>query len=89
VGYIVNELSKLDVDVHVGGDIHTSGHGYQEELKLMLSLFKPKFFMPVHGEHRMLKKHAQLANNTGVPKENCFVCYIGDVLEVTENSAIV
>lgn len=87
VNHLVNELSKLDVDVVMGGSIHTSGHGYQEELKLMLSLFKPKFFMPVHGEHRMLKKHAQLANKTGVLKENCFVCENGDVLEFTKEYA--
>lgn len=85
VNYLVNELSKLDVDVYVGGDIHTSGHGYQEELKLLLSLFKPQYFMPVHGEHRMLKKHAQLATKIGVAKGNCFICENGSVLEITKN----
>lgn len=87
VFHLINELSKLDVEVHVGGDIHTSGHGFQEELKLILSLFKPKFFMPVHGEHRMLKKHVQLAEKVGVSKDNCFILYIGDVLEVNNETA--
>ncbi|MFP3727091.1 ribonuclease J [Priestia filamentosa] len=86
VNYLVNELSKLDVKVFVGGEIHTSGHGYQEELKLILSLFKPKFFMPVHGEHRMLKNHAHLASRIGVKKENCFICENGNVLEISKGS---
>jgi ribonuclease J len=61
--------------------VHVSGHGSQEELKLMLSLVKPKYFIPVHGEYRMLKKHVELAVATGVDPDNCFVVDIGDTIE--------
>ncbi|MBQ9011259.1 MAG: ribonuclease J [Bacilli bacterium] len=61
-------------------DIHTSGHGNQEELKLMLRLVKPKYFMPFHGEYRMLKTHADLAIECGMPKENTFILENGDYL---------
>ncbi len=64
--------------------IHVSGHPAQEELKLMLNLLKPKFFIPVHGEHRMLVKHAELAQQLGIPKENTFVAENGMVLEFTK-----
>ena len=63
-------------------DVHTSGHGNQEELKLMIRLFKPKYFMPFHGEYRMLKCHADLACECGIPKENTFVLENGDVLSI-------
>lgn len=63
-------------------DIHSSGHANQEELKLMLRLFKPKYFVPYHGEFRMLKTHADLAVMCDVPKENTFVCENGDVLDL-------
>lgn len=86
VNEIINDLCKKGVETHMGGDIHTSGHGYQEEIKLMLSLFKPKYFMPVHGEYRMLKKHAEIAEKMRVPNENIFICEIGDVVELTEHS---
>lgn len=82
VNELVNELCKKGVEIHMGGDIHTSGHGYQEELKLMLSLFKPRYFMPVHGEYRMLKKHAEIAEKIGIKKENIYLCEIGDVIEL-------
>jgi ribonuclease J len=66
--------------------IHVSGHGSQEDHKLMLALTRPKFFLPVHGEHRMLVKHSQLAQSMGVPAENMVVINNGDVVELTQDS---
>jgi ribonuclease J len=66
--------------------IHVSGHGAQEDQKLMLALTKPKFFVPVHGEHRMLVTHAQMAHSMGIPKENTVVIDNGDVIELTTDS---
>lgn len=66
--------------------IHVSGHPSQEELKLMLNLTKPKFFVPVHGEYRHLKKHAQLAKEVGIPPENTFVGENGQIMEFTRKS---
>ncbi|MDJ0576381.1 MAG: ribonuclease J [Xenococcaceae cyanobacterium MO_234.B1] len=66
--------------------IHVSGHGAQEDHKLMLALTKPKFFIPVHGEHRMLVKHAQMAQSMGIPKENMVVIDNGDIIELREDS---
>ncbi len=79
----INKLYLKGVTVYTNtslNDIHTSGHGYEEELKLMLRLINPKYFMPFHGEYRMLKKHADLAKLCGIPKENTFVLGNGDVL---------
>lgn len=67
--------------------VHVSGHGSQEELKLMLSLLRPRFFVPVHGEYRMLVHHAQLAEQVGVSKENILIGENGSVLEFTPQSA--
>lgn len=81
----VNKLYLQGVEVYTNtslSDVHTSGHGSQEELKLMLRLFNPKYFMPFHGEYRMLKSHADLAIECGVPKENTFVLNNGDVLSI-------
>jgi len=66
--------------------IHVSGHPSQEELKLMINLVKPKFFVPVHGEYRMLRKHAELARTMGIPESNIFVAENGQVLEFTRRS---
>jgi ribonuclease J len=66
--------------------VHVHGHGSQEELKLLLSLVKPKFFVPVHGEYRHLKLHASLAQSMGVPKDNTFVLDNGDILELGQDS---
>ena len=63
--------------------VHVHGHGSQEELKLLLNLVKPKFFMPIHGEYRHLSLHAKLAQSVGIPKENIFVLEDGDVLELS------
>lgn len=81
----VNKLYLQGVKVYTNSslsDVHTSGHGSQEELKLMLRLFKPKYFMPFHGEYRMLKSHADLAVECDVPKENTFILNNGDVLSI-------
>jgi len=66
--------------------VHVHGHGSQEELKLLLSLVKPKFFVPVHGEYRHLKLHAELARSMGIPKDNIFVLENGDILELGQDS---
>ena len=66
-------------------DIHTSGHAHQEELKLMIALVKPKFFMPIHGEHHMIVTHANLGKAMGIPESNIFSLDNGQILEI--NSA--
>ncbi len=68
-------------------DIHVSGHAAQEDLKLINRMVKPKFFMPVHGEYRMLSRHAALAQELGMPEQNTFVMQTGQVLELDRNSA--
>ena len=89
VNKLINTIQEADVTVIHGkvNNIHTSGHGGQQEQKLMLRLIKPKFFMPVHGEYRMQKVHAGLAIDTGVPKENVFIMENGDVLALTKDTA--
>ncbi|HEM3458907.1 ribonuclease J [Streptococcus suis] len=89
VNKLINILIEAGVDVIHGkiNNIHTSGHGGQQEQKLMLRLIKPKYFMPVHGEYRMQKIHASLAVDTGVPKDNIFIMENGDVLALTKVSA--
>lgn len=85
VARTVDNLFKQGADViheRVSG-IHVSGHASQEELKMMINLVKPKFFVPVHGEYRMLVKHARLARELGIPEENIFVAENGHVLEFT------
>lgn len=81
----INKLYLKGVQVYTNtslSDIHTSGHGNQEELKLMLRLIRPKYFMPFHGEYRMLKAHADLGILCGIPKENTFVLTNGEVLSM-------
>ena len=68
-------------------DVHTSGHGNQEELKLLIRLMNPKYFMPFHGEYRMLKSHADLAIDCGVKKENTFILENGDVVILSKGKA--
>ena len=89
VNKTINLLFKADVNVITHGplaDTHTSGHGSQNDLKLMLSLTRPKFFIPMHGEHRMLKQHSRLAIECGVRPENILILDNGDVAALTNNS---
>lgn len=89
VNHVINELEEAGANVIHGrvNNIHTSGHGGQEEQKLMLRLMKPKYFMPIHGEYRMLKIHTELAERCDVPKDHSFIMKNGDVLALTPNSA--
>ncbi len=86
---VIDELFKRGADViyHSLADIHVSGHACQEELKLMLSLVKPKFFMPVHGEYRHLQSHAAIAKKLGIEKRNIYTMTNGKVLEIDEKGA--
>lgn len=80
---VVNELMKSGAEVVYEAmyEVHVSGHACQEELKLMISLTKPKFFIPIHGEYKHLKKHSDLAIQMGIPQENIFIAEIGNVIE--------
>lgn len=83
INKVVNLLTRLGADVitnSVFSDIHSSGHPSRKELQLNLKLFNPKYFMPAHGEYHMLKLHADLAKNIGIPSENIFVLGNGDTL---------
>lgn len=85
VGRVVNELMKLGAQVVYEKmyDVHVSGHACQEELKLMMGITKPKYFIPVHGEQKHLRKHAALAESMGIAKENIFIADNGYVAELT------
>ncbi len=86
----INQLYLKGVSVYTNtslNDIHASGHGNEEELQLMIRLMKPEYFMPMHGEYRMLKKHGDLASACGVKKENIFIMDNGDVLSISNKSA--
>ena len=87
VSNVVNELEKLGADIIQDGDIHVSGHACQEELKIMLSLIRPMYFMPVHGEYKHLHSHAHLAMETGIKEENIFLSENGKILEITATGA--
>ncbi|EPY04030.1 ribonuclease J [Paenibacillus sp. E194] len=90
VGRTVDELCRLGAHVIYGGSktgVHVSGHGSQEELKLMLNLMRPKYFIPIHGEYRMLRNHADLAEAVGIERENIFITDIGDTVEITNGVA--
>ena len=86
VSKVINELSAKGADV-IFQDTHVSGHACQEEIKLIYSLVKPKYAIPVHGEFRHLKAQAELALELGIPKENTFIMYSGEVMEMSEEQA--
>ena len=86
VSRVINELSAKGANV-IFQDAHVSGHACQEELKLIYSLVKPKYAIPVHGEYRHLKANAEIAQSLGIPKENIFIIQSGDVIELSDAEA--
>ena len=89
VSKVIDDLMQTGAEVVYSSlaDVHVSGHACQEEQKLMLSLVRPKFFLPVHGEYRQLMVHARTAVSLGIPPENIFIMNNGRVMEINENSA--
>lgn len=90
INQTINLLYKKGASVITDGplaDIHASGHGSQQDLKLMLTLTKSKYFVPIHGEHRMLKTHKRLAVDVGIDENNVFVLDNGEMLEINQNGA--
>src|SRR5207244_9690431 len=83
---IVDSLYRSGAEVyHIPADaVHASGHAAQEELRLMLSLVRPRWFVPIHGERRHLQHHARLATEVGIPQDHVVVCEDGDVVQVGE-----
>ena len=87
INKIINKLYLKGVRVFTNSeftDVHTSGHAKEEELKWMLRIIKPKYFMPMHGEYRMLKKHTEIAAKCGIDSNNTFICSNGDVIELLD-----
>ncbi len=85
INKVINKLYLKGVKVYTNktfNDVHTSGHAKEEELKWMLRIIKPKYFMPMHGEYRMLKRHGEIATSCEIPKENIFICKNGDVINI-------
>lgn len=89
ISNLINHLYRRGAEVHYEkvSEIHVSGHASQEELKTMLQLTRPRYFVPIHGEYRHLVRHRRLAQDVGIPADNCFILEDGDVLELTANSA--
>lgn len=91
VGRTVDELMRIGAHVIYGPGsitgVHVSGHGSQEELKLMLNMMRPKYFIPIHGEYRMLRQHGMLAESVGVPREDIFIVDNGDTVEIQDGVA--
>lgn len=87
INNVINKLYKKGAIV-VHENVHASGHACQEELKIIHSLLKPQFFIPVHGEYRHLKEHTDLAQKLGMPKHNMIIPEIGNVIEVTKNTLV-
>jgi len=85
INKVINKLYLKGVKVYTNktfNDVHTSGHAKEEELKWMLRIIKPNYFMPMHGEYRMLKRHGEIAESCGIPKDNIFICRNGDVINL-------
>lgn len=89
VGKLTNRLIESGIKVVQKKEIHTSGHGNKEEQKLMISILKPKFFMPIHGEYKMLVAHKKTAMDIGVPEKNVIIARNGSVVEVNEEKAFI
>jgi len=89
VSHLINHFCRRGVRVYDErhSTIHASGHACQDELKLMLSLIRPKFFMPIHGEFRQLYHHAWLARETGIPEQNILIAETGDIVSITPEGA--
>ncbi|MGZ6391332.1 MAG: ribonuclease J [Ktedonobacterales bacterium] len=86
----IDNLIRQGADVYYQGraQVHVSGHGSREEIKLMLALLKPRYVVPVHGEYRMLAQHARVAESMGIPPENIIVAQDGDIIEASEAGGI-
>ena len=92
VGGVINQLTRVGANVVTNSPLtsfHTTGHAPQEEQKLMLNLIKPKYFMPNHGEYKMLVQHAATAQETGIPKENCMICSNGDIIVLRDKTCFI
>lgn len=89
IGRIINHLMRRGADViyEKVSEIHVSGHASKEELKLMINLVRPRYFMPIHGEYRHLRYHARLAEKSGIPKDRIFILEDGEILEIDEHRA--
>ena len=89
ISNLINHLYRRGAEVHYEkvSEIHVSGHASQEELKTMLQLTRPRYFVPIHGEYRHLVRHRRLAQEVGIPAANCFILEDGDVLELSAHSA--
>jgi ribonuclease J len=89
ISNLINHLYRRGAEVHYEkvSEIHVSGHASQEELKTMLQLTRPRYFVPIHGEYRHLVRHRRLAQEVGIPEQNCFLLDDGDVLELTSRGA--
>ena len=92
IAHIVNMLTRAGAECitnSILADIHSSGHPSKQELRLVLKLFNPKYFMPMHGEYRMLRLHAELAESLGIPEANCFVLDNGDTLTLAKHKVTI
>jgi len=89
IGRIINHLFRRGANVFYEkvSEVHVSGHASKEELKLMLNLIRPKYFVPIHGEYRHLVYHTMLAKKLGIPKENIFILQDGEILEISGEGA--